>query len=99
MANDTRPAAGKFIPTEAEAIDTLAVALIDGRTLAVPLSWYPRLAHARPAERNHWRLIAGGAGIHWPDIDEDISIDALLAGIRSAESPASLRKWLSARGD
>jgi hypothetical protein len=56
--------------------DTLAVDLADGRTVAAPLAWYPRLSHATPAERNSWRLIAGGRGIHWPAIDEDIRLYA-----------------------
>ena len=60
--------------------DTLSVELSDGRTIAVPLAWYPRLAHATSKERNSWRLVAGGHGIHWPDIDEDISVANLLAG-------------------
>jgi len=77
--------------------DTLVVALADGRTLSVPLAWYPRLAHGSPAERANWRLIADGAGIHWPDLDEDLSVAGLLAGRHSAESDASLASWLRAR--
>jgi hypothetical protein len=77
--------------------DTLAVELGDGRTIAVPLAWYPRLAHASAEERNSWRLIAGGRGIHWPAIDEDISVANLLAGQPSAESQASFKKWLVGR--
>ena len=56
--------------------DTLSVDLSDGRTIAVPLAWYPRLLHARVSERRNWRLIAGGDGIHWPDLDEDVSVAA-----------------------
>jgi hypothetical protein len=77
--------------------DALAVDLADGRTITVPLGWFPRLAHGSAAERRNWRLIAGGEGIHWPDLDEDISVESLLAGRRSGESPASLRRWLEAR--
>ena len=77
--------------------DTMSVDLSDGRTIAVPLAWYPRLAHATPAERNNWRLIAAGEGMHWSDLDEDISVAALLTGKRSAESRASLRGWLDGR--
>ena len=75
--------------------DTLSVDLSDGRTISVPLAWYPRLQHATPAERKKWRLIGKGQGIHWPDIDEDISVEGLLAGRPSGESQTSLEKWLS----
>jgi hypothetical protein len=77
--------------------DTLTVELADGRTIAVPLAWYPRLSHASAAERASWRLIAGGRGIHWPDIDEDISVANLLAGHPSGESQVSFKKWLAGR--
>ena len=77
--------------------DALIVDLADGRTITVPLAWFPRLAHGTPAERAHWRLIGGGVGIHWPDLDEDISVESLLAGRRSGETQASLRRWLKAR--
>jgi len=77
--------------------EALAVDLADGRTITVPLAWFPRLAHGSVSERQHWRLIGGGEGIHWPELDEDISVESLLAGRRSAESPASLRRWLEAR--
>ncbi len=75
----------------------LAVDLADGRTLVVPIAWYPRLVHGSPAERSNWRLIGGGEGIHWPDLDEDISVDGLLAGLPSGESQESLRRWLAKR--
>jgi|SRR5437870_12921455 len=77
--------------------DALTVDLLDGRTVSVPLSWYPRLAHATPAERANWRLIGRGEGIHWPDLDEDISVAGLLAGRPSGESQSSLRRWLESR--
>jgi hypothetical protein len=77
--------------------DTLSVELADGRTIAAPLAWYPRLVHATLEERNSWRLIGGGRGIHWPAIDEDISVANLLAGQPSAESQSSFKKWLAAR--
>ena len=77
--------------------DTLAVDLADGRTLAVPTAWFPRLLHATPAERDAWRLIAAGEGIHWPLLDEDVSVESLLAGRRSAESQVSLKRWLTSR--
>ena len=76
---------------------TLIVALADGRNLIVPIEWYPRLAHATPAERANWRLIGRGQGVHWPDLDEDISVEGLLAGHRSGESSKSLGRWLEVR--
>jgi len=77
--------------------DTLSVELRDGRTLAVPLAWYPRLLHASAKEHKRWRLIARGRGIHWKDLDEDISVAGLLAGRPSGESQASFKRWLAAR--
>lgn len=77
--------------------DTLSVDLSDGRTISVPLAWFPRLVHATPDERNNWRLIGTGQGIHWEAIDEDISVEGLLAGKPSGESQASLKKWLNQR--
>ncbi len=77
--------------------DTLTAELSDGRSISVPLAWYPRLVHAAPDERGKWRLIGDGVGIHWPDLDEDISVEGLLAGRPSGESQRSLRRWLSAR--
>ena len=74
--------------------DTLTVDLSDGRSLSVPLDWFPRLIHATSVERKRWRLIGRGRGIHWDLLDEDISIDNLLAGKHSGESQASLEKWL-----
>jgi hypothetical protein len=77
--------------------DTLPVELSDGRAIAAPLVWFPRLVHGTDQERNHWRLIAQGQGIHWPDLDEDISVASLLAGNRSTESQTSLQGWLQQR--
>jgi hypothetical protein len=77
--------------------DTLSVELADGRTVAAPLAWYPRLAHASATECRSWRLIGGGLGIHWPEIDEDISVANLLAGQPSAESQSSFKRWLAGR--
>ncbi len=77
--------------------DTIVVDLHDGRTLMVPLCWYPRLLHATRSERDNSRLIGDGEGIHWPDLDEDISVAGLLAGKASGESQASLAKWIEAR--
>lgn len=77
--------------------DALVVDLVDGRTITVPLAWFPRLTHGTPAERANWRLIGTGEGIHWPDLDEDLSVESLLAGRRSGETQDSLRRWLKAR--
>lgn len=77
--------------------DTLSVDLSDGRTISVPLAWFPRLMHSTPEGRNNWRLIGKGHGIHWEDIDEDISVKGLLAGKPSGESQASFKKWLSSK--
>ena len=77
--------------------DTLTVDLSDGRTLSVPLAWFPRLLHASAEERKNWRLIGKGQGIHWVDIDEDIGVEGLLAGKPSGESQSSFRRWLVAR--
>jgi hypothetical protein len=77
--------------------DLLTVDLSDGRTISVPIAWFPRLAHGTAAERAKWKLIGSGEGIHWQDLDEDISIESLLAGRRSGESQDSLRRWLEAR--
>jgi Protein of unknown function (DUF2442) len=77
--------------------DSLVVQLVDGRTVIVPVTWYPRLTHGTAAERANWRFIGDGEGIHWPDLDEDISVEGLLAGRRSGESLASLRKWFESR--
>src|SRR5262245_44023774 len=78
--------------------DTLSVELADGRTISVPLNWYPRLVHASSKERSRWRLIGNGRGIHWPGVDEDISVENLLAGKRSGESAESFMRWCSKRG-
>lgn len=77
--------------------DTLMVDLDDGRTVLAPLAWYPRLLHGTPAERAKWRLIGRGHGIHWPDLDEDISIRNLMLGQPSGESQTSLQRWLDQR--
>lgn len=77
--------------------DTLSVDLSDGRTISVPLEWFPRLLQATSKERNNWRLIGKGQGIHWEDIDEDISVEGLIAGRPSGESQISFMKWLKQR--
>ncbi len=77
--------------------DMLSVDLSDGRTISVPVAWYPRLSHATSRERENWQLIGGGHGIHWEDMDEDISVEGLLAGKPSGESKKSFKKWLEER--
>ena len=77
--------------------DSLTVEMAEGRAITVPLGWFPRLLHANATERLNWRLIGRGEGICWPEIDEDISVESLLAGRRSRESGESLRKWLDGR--
>jgi hypothetical protein len=77
--------------------DSLTVLLDDGRALSVPLAWYPRLLHGTQQERERFELVGEGEGIHWPALDEDISVEGLLAGKRSAESDASLARWLQTR--
>lgn len=77
--------------------DALSVELSDGRAILAPLAWYPRLLHATPDERSNWRLIGKGQGVHWEDLDEDISVEGLLAGRRSGKSQVSFKRWLEAR--
>jgi hypothetical protein len=77
--------------------DEIAVELLDGRTIIVPLIWYPRVLHGTAKERKNWRLNGQGEGIHWPDLDEDISVRNLLAGQPSGESQRSYKRWLESR--
>ncbi len=77
--------------------DTLTVNLADGRTIAIPLAWYPRLLHGTIEARDHWEWIGDNEGIHWPDLDEDISMEGVIAGRRSGESQRSLQRWLEER--
>jgi hypothetical protein len=77
--------------------DSMTVRLDDGRTLSVPLAWYPRLLDGTKTERERYQLIGDGQGIHWPDLDEDLSVEGLLAGRHSAESAESLGRWLEKR--
>ena len=91
--HSNQPTATHIIVTAEE----LTAELYDGRTISVPLAWYPRLTHATQQERDNWQLIGIGQGIHWPDLDEDISIEMLLGGWPSGESQRSFKRWLEAK--
>jgi hypothetical protein len=75
----------------------LSVDLEDGRTISVPIGWYPRLAYGTPTERANFLIGGAGYGIHWPDLDEDIGVEGLLLGRKSNESPGSFARWLERR--
>lgn len=77
--------------------DALIVSLADGRALTIPLTWYPRLLHGTEAERQNWAFLGGGYAIEWPDLDEHIGIEGLLAGRPSGESAKSFDRWLASR--
>ena len=77
--------------------DTLSVDLEDGRTISVPIGWYPRLAHGTSEERANFEISGAGRGIHWPDLDEDLGVEGLLMGKKSAESAGSFGRWLNQR--
>ena|SRR6267378_5801526 len=77
--------------------DTLSVDLDDGRTVSVPIGWYPRLAHGTDSERGNFQISGAGHGVHWPDLDEDIGVEGLLLGKRSSESATSFERWLLRR--
>jgi hypothetical protein len=77
--------------------ERLIVDLDDGRSISIPLEWYPRLVHASAQERAHWQLLGDGYAIEWPDLDEYIGVEGLLAGRRSGESQQSFERWLAAR--
>ena len=79
--------------------ESLTVGLGDGRSLSIPLAWYPRLMRASEAERDNWHLLGGGYAIEWPDLDEHIGVAGLLAGRRSGESDASFQRWIASRTD
>ena len=93
-AVETQEARARKVTVTEEAV---TVDLVDGRTIIVPLAWYPRLWHGTPQERHNFEIFGDGAYIHWPDLDEDLTVAGLLAGLRSGESPQSLKKWLKAR--
>jgi hypothetical protein len=77
--------------------DSLIVDLDDSRTISVPIGWFPRLLNGTQEERNQWRLVGRGIGIHWPSLDEDIGVEGLLLGKKSSEGPESFRRWLDGR--
>jgi hypothetical protein len=77
--------------------EKFVIKLADGRSLSVPLAWYPRLLAATPLERAHWHLLGEGYGVEWPDLDEHISVEGLLAGRRNGESQRSFQRWLAER--
>src|SRR5436305_1289252 len=88
------PVAAKVVLTA----DHMVVELADGRSLIVPLAWYPRILHGSESERRNWQLLGDGYAIEWPDLDEHIGIEGLLAGRRSGESDDSFNRWLASRG-
>lgn len=94
LAADIQEARARHVTISEEA---LTVDLLDGRTIIVPLGWYPRLWHGTTEERNHFEIFGDGTYIHWPELDEDLTVAGLLAGRRSGENPHSLKKWLEAR--
>jgi len=94
LAIETRSATATNVMVTEE---SLTVELEDARTISVPLEWYPRLLHGTPEERNNWRLIGKGEGIHWPDFDVDISVENLVLGKPSGESQRSFQQWLTER--
>ena len=96
--NSSRSETQTALAEEVECTDeALNVVLSDGRSVSVPLAWYPRLLHGTPSERANWRLLGAGGGIHWPDLDEDISVRNILEGRTSGESQSSLKRWLDSR--
>lgn len=98
--NGTPFAAGVALPRAIKVTvddETLTVDLEDGRSVSVPIGWFPRLAHGTPTERANFQLSGAGYGIHWPDLDEDVGVEGLLLGKRSVESRASFDRWLRKR--
>lgn len=77
--------------------DTISIDLEDGRSISIPIGWYPRLAHGTPEERADFEISGAGYGIHWPKLDEDVGVEGVLLGRKSTESPASFKRWLDQR--
>jgi hypothetical protein len=90
---ENEPAASRVVVAD----EQIVVSLVDGRTISVPLEWYPRLLHASVAERQNVHLLGDGYAMEWPDVDEHIGVEGLLAGRRSGESSKSLQQWLASR--
>ena len=90
--NASHPNAGERVRDVHVTEDTLGVDLADGRTIIVPLAWYPRLLSATTEQRSHWKIAGAGYGIHWPELDEDLSIEGLLRGAPAASEPAHLTR-------
>jgi hypothetical protein len=84
--NNAAPNAGERVKDVHFSEDTISVDLVDGRTITVPLAWYPRLLHSTDEQRRNWQVAGGGYGIHWPDIDEDLTTQGLLRGAPSPRS-------------
>jgi hypothetical protein len=96
VSTSTLEKAAKAVDVQVSTTE-LTVKLSDGRGLSVPLDWYPRLKHGSRAERKNFRIFGEGTAIEWPDLDEHIGVDGLLAGRRSSESKKSLARWLAGR--
>ena len=90
--NAFRPSPGERVRDVHFTEDTLAVDLEDGRTIVVPLVWYPRLLNASTEQRSRWQVAGGGYGIHWPDLDEDLSTEGMLRGAPAAAEHTHLRR-------
>lgn len=87
--SDSVPNAGERVKDVHFTEDAISVDLVDGRTITVPLAWYPRLLHASPEQRANWQPAGGGYGIHWPEIDEDLTTEGLLRGAPAPKSRKS----------
>ncbi len=87
--NTFEPKPGERVKDVKFTDDSLVVDLLDGRTIVVPLAWYPRLLEATPVRRKNWRLAGGGFGIHWPDVDEDLTTEGLLHGAPAPRGSAT----------
>lgn len=90
--NVSQPNPGERVKDVRVTEDTLAVDLADGRTIVVPLAWYPRLLDATSVQRQNWKVSGAGYGLHWPDIDEDLSTEGLLRGAPASAEPARARR-------
>jgi hypothetical protein len=87
--SSSKPKADQRVVSVSFSADSLSVTLMDGRVISVPLAWYPRLLHATSEQLQRWKIAGGGYGIHWPDLDEDLSTEALLRGAPAPQHPAT----------